>query len=104
MYIKMERQVITLSLNVTKREVQEREFVRVREQANKKWTSDTSRKLFEKMHIRRLRELFDMIDTDRDGEISESSFVRADLPREALAVLRPLMKSGRKLDFSEFLE
>ena len=43
----------------------------MREQANKKWTSENSRRIFEKLHLRRLKDLFDLIDSDKDGEISE---------------------------------
>ena len=46
----------------------------MREQANKKWTSENSKRIFEKLHLRRLKDLFDLIDSDKDGEISENSF------------------------------
>ena len=111
MYVNMERKVslhrshlYSMLIPQLQRETEEREFQRVREQANKKWTSENSRRIFEKLHLRRLKDLFDLIDSDKDGEISENSFQRADLPKEALAVLRPLMKSGKKLGFTEFLE
>ncbi len=94
MYIKMERQ----------RETEEREYFKMKDQANKKWTSDNSKKIFEKLQLRKLKELFDQIDTDKDGEISENSFIKAELSKETLTVLRPLIKSGKRLDFNEFLE
>eukprot|EP00347_Sterkiella_histriomuscorum_P007035 403350497 len=94
MYVKQEKQ----------KEIEEREFARLKDKANQKWMTSTSQKIFEKMQIRKLKELFDIIDNDKDGEISENSFVQAQLTHESQQILRPLIKMGRKLDFNEFLE
>ncbi|CDW72638.1 UNKNOWN [Stylonychia lemnae] len=94
MYAQLEKQ----------KEVQEKELQKLRDQANQKWINDESKKLFQRLQLRKLRELFDMIDNDQDGEISENSFVQAQLSPQLQAVLRPLIKQCKKLDFNEFLE
>lgn len=66
--------------------------------------TDTSKRIFEKLQLRRLKEIFDTIDQDHDGQISENSFEKAQLPQHTMAVLRPLIKQGRTLNFNEFLE
>ena len=72
--------------------------------ANKSLVNEKSRKLFNKLQLKRLKELFDEIDKDNDGEISENSFLCAPLPQRTITLLRPLIKQGKRLDFPLFLE
>lgn len=94
MYVHQERQ----------KEYEEKEYLKIKEKANKKWMNERSKKIFEKMHFRKLKELFDLIDSDKDGEISENSFNQASLSAEVMAILRPLIKLGKNLSFNDFLE
>lgn len=79
-------------------------MLKIKDQANKCLMTDKSKKLFNKLQLRRLKEMFDVIDGDNDGEISENSFLNAQLPHRTVALLRPIIKLGVKLDFSGFLE
>jgi len=39
--------------------------------------TEKSKMIFKHLHLKRLKELFDLIDGDNDGEISENSFMQA---------------------------
>ena len=50
-------------------------MLKVKELANKSLMTEKSKRIFKHLHLKRLRELFDAIDGDKDGEISENSFL-----------------------------
>jgi Ca2+-binding EF-hand superfamily protein len=52
----------------------------VKDLASRSLMTDKSRMIFKHLHLKRLRELFDSIDGDKDGEISENSFLQAQIP------------------------
>lgn len=79
-------------------------MLKVKENASKSLMTEKSKKWFNKLKIKRLKELFDVIDVDKDGEISETCFLDAQLPQRTVVLLRPLIKQGKKLDFPSFLE
>ena len=83
---------------------EEREVLKVKDLANKCLMTDKSKKLFNRLQLKRLKELFDVIDGDNDGEISETSFLNASLPHRTMILLRPIIKLGIELDFNSFLE
>ncbi len=56
---------------------EEREMQRIKDVASKSLMTDQSKRIFKQLQIKKLRELFDLIDGDKDGEISENSFLQA---------------------------
>ena len=56
------------------------------------------------MKLKKLRALYEAIDVNNEGKITEESLLNAKLPMKTIALLRPLIKDGKTLDFGTFID
>lgn len=77
------------------------------EEKKKTIFNEKSTKIFEKKKIRRLKQIFEMFDSDNDGIISPSKIDITNVPIEILEVYTPILHEleelNQELNFEEFL-